>query len=81
MFLSIKNIEFKTIFFLLKHIFSCKIFAAKFQSIFDNFCNNLRTAKNSLHDAARVQYLKTNYKLGYYCFKFTRASLYFKCFF
>ena len=40
------------------HIFSCKVVAAKFQSLLDNFYNNL-TVKNSLHYIIVVRYLET----------------------
>ena len=40
------------------HVFSCKVVAVKFQSLLDNFYNNL-TIKNSLHYVVVVQYLKT----------------------
>ena len=40
------------------HIFSCKVVAAKFQSLLDNFINNL-TIKNSLYYIVVVQYLET----------------------
>ena len=40
------------------NIFSCKVVAAKFQSLLDNFYNNL-TIKNSLHYIVVVHYLET----------------------
>ena len=40
------------------NIFSCKVVAAKFQSLLDNFYNNL-TIKNSLHYIVVVDYLET----------------------
>ena len=40
------------------NIFSCKVVAAKFQSLLDNFYNNL-TIKNSLHYIIIVHYLET----------------------
>ena len=58
-FLSIKYFEFKTDFFFLKNIFACRVVAAKFQSILDNFYNILTTAKYSSNYATGVQYLKT----------------------
>ena len=44
-FLSIKHFEFKTDFLFLKNIFACRVVAAKFQSILDNFYNILTTVK------------------------------------
>ena len=38
------------------HVFSCKVAAVKFQSLLNNFYNNL-TIKNSLHYVVVVQYL------------------------
>ena len=59
MFLSIKKFKFKTRFlFFLKHIFSCKVVTAKFQSPLDNFYSNL-TIKNSLHYVVVLQYIET----------------------
>ena len=40
------------------HIFSCKVVTVKFQSLLDNFYNNL-TIHNSLHYVVVVQYLET----------------------
>ena len=58
MFLSIKKFRFKTRFLFGINIFSCKVVAAKFQSLLDNFYNNL-TIKNGLHYIVVVHYLET----------------------
>ena len=57
-FLSIKNLNLKQDFCFCYEYFSCKVVAAKFQSLLDNFYNNL-TIKNSLHYVVVVHYLET----------------------
>ena len=57
-FLSIKNLNLKQNFSFVRRILSYKVVAAKFQSLLNNFYNNL-TIKNSSHYIVGVQYLET----------------------
>ena len=61
------------IYLFLRHIFSFRVVAAKFQSLFYNFYNNV-TIKNSLHYVVVLQYIEAEEILCIGVLNFKRSA-------